>query len=333
MSVGYRLVQWNRHKRVYDAIAIGAVAIYVGVFVGGGLLLLRGDRAVSAPILAMRALGTCAIVLLHIVLCIGPLARISPLFAPLLYNRRHLGVLTFLVALLHATLAIGFYGAFGERNPIAAVVNPARSAPPYEAFGFGALLILFVMAATSHDFWLKNLSPRVWKAIHLAVIGAYALVVMHVAWGALQSEASPVYTILLLAGAATVCGLHLFAGWRETLRDLRGVRPIDGWIDAGPADAVTEGRAAVVTVHNGERIALVRHEGRLCAMSNVCAHQGGPLGEGRVIDGCLTCPWHGYQYGPCSGGSPPPFTERVPTHRVRIENGRAKIEAAEGGEP
>jgi len=330
MSTGYRVVQWNRHKMVYDLLVWTGVAVYVSVFVLGGLTLMRGERAVSAPILVMRALGTCAIVLLHVTLCIGPLARISALFAPLLYNRRHLGVTTFLVAALHAAVAVGFYGAFGVRGPLVAVLDSGVRGAPFEAMGLGALLILFVMAATSHDFWLKNLTPRVWKGLHLLVIGAYALVVMHVAWGALRSEGSVVYAGLLGFGAAVVCGLHLFTGWREVLRDRRGARVVDGWIDAGPAEKVHEGHAAVVTVRGGERIALVRHEGALCAMSNVCAHQGGPLGEGGVIDGCLTCPWHGYQYGPCSGASPPPFTERVPTHRVKVENGRAMIEAREG---
>ena len=42
------------------------------------------------------------------------------------------------------------------------------------------------MAATSHDFWLLMLTPRSWKALHMAVYVAYALVVMHVALGYLQ---------------------------------------------------------------------------------------------------------------------------------------------------
>mgnify|MGYP003753304843 CR=1 FL=1 len=48
-------------------------------------------------------------------------------------------------------------------------------------------------------------------------------------------------------------------------------------------------------------------------MHNVCKHQMGPLGEGKIIDGCITCPWHGYQYLPANGQSPPPFTEMVKT--------------------
>ena len=64
---------------------------------------------------------------------------------------------------------------------------------------------------------------------------------------------------------------------------------------------------------------------RIAATSNVCAHQNGPLGEGRVIDGCITCPWHGWQYKPDTGTSPPPFHEVIETYPVRIENGAVYV--------
>ena len=44
----------------------------------------------------------------------------------------------------------------------------------------------------------------------------------------------------------------------------------------------------------------------------------GPLAEGRVIDDCITCPWHGYQYFPDNGQSPPPFEEKIGTYDVRL---------------
>ena len=44
----------------------------------------------------------------------------------------------------------------------------------------GLCLILFLMAATSHDFWLVVCTPRVWKGLHMAVYAAYALLVGHV---------------------------------------------------------------------------------------------------------------------------------------------------------
>ena len=59
---------------------------------------------------------------------------------------------------------------------------------PFQSFGLGALLILFVMAATSHDFWLHNLTAPVWKTLHMAVYVAYGLLVGHVLFGVAQQE-------------------------------------------------------------------------------------------------------------------------------------------------
>ena len=66
-------------------------------------------------------------------------------------------------------------------------------------------------------------------------------------------------------------------------------------------------------------MAIFKYDGKLSAVNNVCRHQGGPLGEGKVIDGCITCPWHGYQYLPGNGQSPPPFTEKVETYQLKLE--------------
>ena len=68
---------------------------------------------------------------------------------------------------------------------------------PFQPLGLAALLILFVMAATSHDFWLRNLTAPVWKRLHMLVYAAYALLVAHVTLGALQSETSPLLAALL----------------------------------------------------------------------------------------------------------------------------------------
>ena len=81
---------------------------------------------------------------------------------------------------------------------------------------------------------------------------------------------------------------------------------------------------------DGERIAVFRHDGRAYALSNVCAHQNGPLGEGKILDGCVTCPWHGYQYRPETGAAPPPFTEKVATFETEIRQGRVLVKACPG---
>ncbi len=44
---------------------------------------------------------------------------------------------------------------------------------------------------------------------------------------------------------------------------------------------------------SGERVAVFRYEGKISALSSVCQHQNGPLGEGQIIDGCVTCIFSG----------------------------------------
>jgi DMSO/TMAO reductase YedYZ heme-binding membrane subunit/nitrite reductase/ring-hydroxylating ferredoxin subunit len=326
MSAGYRAVSWMPHKKAYDLVLAAACVSFVVIFVGVGMAAYRPPNDISVPILVLRALGTLALVLLHITLAIGPIARLWPRTGFLLANRRHLGVTTFLVAGAHALLVYGFYGGFGVQNPILAVLVRPDGGVGFEFLGFVALLILLVMAATSHDFWLAFLGHRVWKAMHMAVYAAYALVVAHVAFGVMQSELSPMYPALLALGALTLGTLHIAAGTREWRRDATTPTTADdGWVDIGEPTSIPDKRARVVCLGRGERVAVFRDGDSLSALSNVCAHQGGPLGEGEIIDGCATCPWHGYQYETSNGQSPPPFTEKIPTYELRVRGGRVEV--------
>lgn len=321
MSHRYQAVGWNRQKKIYDGVLIGGVVGFLGLFVAGGALL---HPTATAETLLIRGLGAAAFTLLHVILSIGPLARLDPRFLPLLYNRRHLGVTMFVLALAHGAFATIQYHTLGKLNPLVSIlVSNTRidslSQFPFQPLGLLALVILFLMAATSHDFWLANLGAPVWKALHMGVYLAYALIVMHVALGVLQAESNPLLATLLVAGVAWIVGLHLVAGFRERAAD-REEEAKEGWVEACPVERIPESRAVMRSIA-GERVAVFRDKGRVFALSSVCQHQNGPLGEGRVVDGCVTCPWHGYQYRPEDGASPPPFTEKVSTFRVKIEDG------------
>jgi len=329
MSVTYRAVQWNRHKLVYDAVSAVCIVGFILVFIAFAFVFPPGNEPPDSAVLLIRATGFAAISMLHVVLLIGPLARVWPKAKPLLYNRRHLGVMTFLVALLHALAVIGYYHAFGEMNPVVSLlVNTARAeALPFEYFGILALLIMFLMAATSHDYWLRNLSAAWWKRLHMLVYVAYFALVAHVGFGYMQGETGWTSAALMGAGLVLVVGSHLLTGLKETRRDGSSGSATDGWLDAGPLAEIPEGRANIVCPKDGERIAVYKHEGKVFAIENVCAHQGGPLGEGNVIDGCITCPWHGFQFRPEDGQSPPPFNDLVPTYEVRIDGERVLVKA------
>ena len=327
MSVEYKAVQWNRQKRFYDFVLVGGVALYLLIF---GAVTEFYFPFVTAEILIMRAFGTAAFLLLHIILCIGPLCRLNPKFLPLLYNRRHAGVTCFLLGLIHAVMVVATYHAGSDTNPILSIFITNRltgslAGVPFQPFGFFALVILFLMAATSHDFWLANLTAPIWKALHMLVYVAYALLVLHVTFGALQGETDVLYGATMAVGLLTVVTLHKAAARIERRRDHELTDfSADGFMDACAVADIAEDRARIVCV-SGERVAIFKYDGKISAVSNVCQHQNGPLGEGKIVFGCITCPWHGYQYVPETGASPPPFVEKVPTFNVRVQNGRVFV--------
>ncbi len=322
MSTNYRAVQWNRHKRIYDLVLVGAVVTYLVVFALAQSLL---HPEITAETLMIRGTATLALILLHVILAIGPLARLDRRFLPFLYNRRHLGVTMFLVAAVHGVLSILQFHALGNENPIVSLFTSntrydSLASFPFQPLGFVALVLLFLMAASSHDFWLKNLTPRIWKTLHMSVYIAYALVVMHVMLGAAQRDSSPVLVAAIGAGVIGLASLHLIAGLREVRTDAGVARSPadDGFVRFCEVDDIAEGRAKILAVGD-ERIAVFRHEGTVSAISNVCRHQNGPLGEGKIVDGCVTCPWHGFQYLAAEGRAPEPFDEKIETYDVRLD--------------
>jgi len=331
MGHSYTAVGWNRQKKIYDRILIGGILAYLAIFVVLGFLL---HPDATAETLLIRALGTGALLLLHIILAIGPLCRLDSRFLPFLYNRRHMGVAMFVLALGHGAFSILQFHAFGDIHPILSVFTSntrieSLAQFPFQPLGFGALIILALMATTSHDFWLTNLSAPVWKALHMLVYLAYALIVLHVALGVLQAETNPLFPALLGLGAVGIFGLHIVAGRREASADreqlMDGAHLVDGMNQLCSVQSIPEKRARVFTV-GGERVAVFRYDGKISAVSSVCQHQNGPLGEGCVREGKITCPWHGYEYLPESGASPEPFTEKIPTFRTEVRDGQVWID-------
>lgn len=297
----------------FDILMAIVMAAYLGVFAISSLAL--GGTPETTII---RGFGSLAFLMLSFVLCIGPLSRFSPRFGRLIYNRRHLGVTTFFVGLVHALMSlIQFFEGdlVGVFTTNTAYGDPARF--PFAPFGVLTLAILFLMAATSHDLWFHKLGIVRWKKLHMLVYFAYASLVVHVTFGFLQDEAHLLLWTGFFAVVATVLGLHVAAGWRERRVDRVVGEVRDGFVYACRLSEIPESKAKAVSV-GAERVAVVRHEGHAYALTNVCKHQNGPLGEGEVVNGFLECPWHGYQFSPRDGTGPPPYCDRVATYAVRV---------------
>ena len=331
MSVGFRAVQWNRKKLVYDGILLAAVALYITGFAAIYWRLHPPKNLPDAIDIWIRAFGTCAFLMLTVILSIGPLARLSPRFLPLLYNRRHFGVLTFLVAALHVWFMLDWYMVQDNLPNLATELTTWSDYRkfigfPFKVLGIGALLILFLMAATSHDFWLS-----IPDAAHLESAAHGALRRLRACGDACRPRhhairAHPAHPAdaggRLRDGGSTPRHRRL-----ARADDRQGVAPNDeGWVAVGLPRSIPDKGARIIAAPGGERIAVFRDGNQIGAVTNLCAHQNGPLGEGRIIDGCIVCPWHGYEYKLADGCAPPPFTEKLATYRARINRGIIEID-------
>ena len=64
---------------------------------------------------------------------------------------------------------------------------------------------------------------------------------------------------------------------------------------------IPEGEIRVVMCAEGRSLAVSNIEGDLYAIDNVCTHDDGPLGEGRLLRGRIICPRHGAAFDARTG--------------------------------
>ncbi len=323
MGVGYKIISWNKQKIRYDGIAVGLMILFSLVFV---LVTRMRFPEITFETLLIRWSGVLALTLLHFILMIGPIARLTTKANVLLYNRRHLGVMMFFIALLHGVFSLLQYHGGGKVNALVSLFTSGAdysslSGFPYMVFGFFALLILGIMAITSHDFWLNKLTANFWKSIHVLVYLAYVLLLLHVMLGSFQNGRSTIGAVSLLMGASALLVLHLLAAYKYWKNLNYSEGELEGMIEVCHHEEIVDNRAKIVEGNDGISIAVFKYDGNISAVENKCRHQGGPLGEGKIIDGCITCPWHGWQYLPGNGKSPPPFEEEVLTFKTKVVDG------------
>jgi nitrite reductase/ring-hydroxylating ferredoxin subunit/multimeric flavodoxin WrbA len=102
--------------------------------------------------------------------------------------------------------------------------------------------------------------------------------------------------------------------------------PTPSWVDIGSAEELARtplqsGRAGSV------QIAISFRDGAFGVVSNACNHAGGPLGDGRLDNDYITCPWHGWKFHRRTGVGEPGFEQDcVPAFPVKVENGRVLVD-------
>ena len=97
------------------------------------------------------------------------------------------------------------------------------------------------------------------------------------------------------------------------------------WHDLGSVEELAKHPLRQVTIGR-TRIALTCKDGRFGAISGVCNHVGGPLGEGTLDGEYVVCPWHHWKFHCRTGEGEPGFEQdRVPGYELRQENGHLYV--------
>ncbi|MPZ22860.1 MAG: Rieske 2Fe-2S domain-containing protein [Dehalococcoidia bacterium] len=98
------------------------------------------------------------------------------------------------------------------------------------------------------------------------------------------------------------------------------------FITVAAVDDIEPGYAIVVEV-DGRGIALARlADGSFRAIDDLCTHDGGPLGEGEVIDGRIECPRHGAHFDLTTGRAVTlPAVVGVKAYEVRVEGDSVQV--------
>jgi len=91
---------------------------------------------------------------------------------------------------------------------------------------------------------------------------------------------------------------------------------------------IPAGQSKLVEV-DAARVALFNLEGEIYAIEDVCTHDGGPLVDGEILDGCqVMCPRHGARFDIRTGAALSfPAFQATTTYSVRLENDEIWIES------
>jgi len=169
-------------------------------------------------------------------------------------------------------------------------------------------------------------------AVH-AVANVAALALYGASWAARKRGSRGRGVLLGLAGAGSM-GLGGFLGGHlsyalgigvdQTAFDVEA----PDWTDALGDGELAEGEAQRVSV--GEvGVMLTRQQGRVFALVDACSHRGGPLHDGEIADGCVTCPWHGSVFRLADGSvARGPAAYPQPAYDVRVRDGRIELKSA-----
>jgi nitrite reductase/ring-hydroxylating ferredoxin subunit len=89
-------------------------------------------------------------------------------------------------------------------------------------------------------------------------------------------------------------------------------------------EEIASGQTKIYEV-DGNSIAICNVNGNYFAIQNMCPHRGGPVGEGEIEDGTITCPWHGFRFDLKTGACAFNPAMKLTLYDLKVEGPDIKI--------
>ncbi|MGH9039403.1 MAG: Rieske (2Fe-2S) protein [Acidimicrobiia bacterium] len=99
----------------------------------------------------------------------------------------------------------------------------------------------------------------------------------------------------------------------------------DEWVAVASAGILPPGSVVTTSALSGGEVAVFNVDGELCAVDGSCPHRGGPLAEGVVRDGVVTCPLHWFRFDLRTGEQVGDTGRRLRRYPVRISDGVVEV--------
>lgn len=226
---------------------------------------------------------------------------------------------------LHPALVAGPIGFFSGTTVLDLL---GQSKVARKLLGAG-LVAVGPTALTGLSDWLDTSGPerRVGTAhmsLNLVALGFYAA-----SYRSRRAGHDAAGVVLAAAGAAILGGAgwlggHLSYGLGVGVdTNAFSAEPVD-WTDIGPVPP--EDGSPIRATAGSTAVVASRQHGRVCALADRCSHRGGPLSEGEIGGGAITCPWHGSRFDLTTGHVVSgPAVAPQPVYQTEIRDGRLYV--------
>ena len=169
-------------------------------------------------------------------------------------------------------------------------------------FAVIGLLILFWLFVAPYSIIKKIMKTYVfgWKQLHVLIWVIYVSLIMHVWFGWITFN-SLLFKIVFWFLVMFVFASHGYGWFRRYSEDKKINNRInkinraeDGFVGVDYVKNFSDkGRKSYV---DGLPVAIFKNHDKFMVVGDTCAHQKGPLHKGRLINGCIECPWHYWIY-------------------------------------